>query len=111
MDLQVVGAVHVDADVAIELRDRALDRFDAGADIGAAVRGAAAADRAGAGEMMIDLPPHGPRFAHDGFAEVVGLGGRGVHDDGQRRLERVGEVAGVAARFLGLASRCARSGR
>ena len=30
------------------------------------------------------------------------VGRRGVGDDGQRRLQRMGEVAGVAARFLGL---------
>ena len=36
-------------------------------------------------------------------AEIVGLRGRGVHDHGERRLERMGEIAGVAARLLGLA--------
>ncbi len=51
---------------------------------------------------MVDLPPHRPRLSDHGIGQVVRLGGRGVHDDGQRGLQRMGEVAGVAPRFLGL---------
>jgi hypothetical protein len=58
--------------------------------------------RAGAGEMVIDLPPHRRRLAHDRVLEIRRVGGGGVHDDGERGLERMGEVARMGARFLGL---------
>ena len=93
-------AVHVDPRILIEMAHRALDRLQAGPDLGPALRCAAPADGAGAGEMMVDLAPHRRRLAHDRFAQVRRIGGRGVHDDGQRRLERMGEVAGMGARFL-----------
>jgi hypothetical protein len=62
----------------------------------------AAADGASAGEMVVHLPPHRARFAHHGGGQVAAPGGGGVGDDGERRLQRMGEIAGVAARFLGL---------
>ena len=52
--------------------------------------------------MMIDLPPHRRRLADHRVAKVRRLGGRRVHDDGQRRLERVGQIAGMGARFFRL---------
>ncbi len=51
---------------------------------------------------MIHLAAHRGRFPNDRLAQIRRLRRRGIHDDGQRRLERMGEVAGVAPRFLGL---------
>ena len=51
---------------------------------------------------MIDLAPHRRRLAIDRFGEIGHARRGGVGDDGERRLQRVGEVAGVAARLLGL---------
>ena len=42
------------------------------------------------------------RLAADGIGEVGRMRGRGVGDDRQRRLQRMGEIAGMAPRFLGL---------
>jgi hypothetical protein len=53
--------------------------------------------------MVVDLAAHRPRLADHGVGEIVRLRGRGVHDDGQRGLQRVREVAGVASCLLGLA--------
>src|SRR3546814_9470696 len=52
--------------------------------------------------MVIDLPAHRARLADDGIGEVGAVRGGGVGDDGERGLERMGEVAGVAPRLLGL---------
>ena len=52
--------------------------------------------------MVVDLAAHHQRFAADGVGEVGRVRGRGIGDDGQRRLQRMGEIAGVAPRFLGL---------
>ena len=62
----------------------------------------AAADGAGAGEMVVDLAAHHRGLAADGVGEVGRSRGRGVGDHRQRRLQRMGEVAGVAPRLLGL---------
>ena len=88
--------------MAIEPPHRALDRFQAGPDLGATVRRATPADRAGAGKMVVDLTAHRARLANDGIGQIVGTRGRGVHDDGQRRLERMREIAGMAPGLLGL---------
>ena len=102
MDLEVLRPVHVEPDVGIEPADRALDRFEARPHVRAAVRMSAPADRAGTGEVMIDLPPHRSRLANHRRREIGGIGRRCVHDHRQRRLQRMGKVAGVAARLLGL---------
>ena len=52
--------------------------------------------------MMVHLPPHRRRLADHRVAQVRRLGGRGVHDDGQRRLERMGQIARMGARLLRL---------
>ena len=52
--------------------------------------------------MMVHLPPHRRRLADHRIAQVRRLGGRGVHDDGQRRLERMSQVARMGARFFRL---------
>ncbi len=100
---QIARTVHVDADMRIKPPDRALDRLDRGPDIGAAVRRSAPPDRAGARQMMVHLTPHRPRFAHHGFGEFARLRARGIHDDGQRRFERMRQIARMAPRFLRLA--------
>ena len=51
-------AGEVDGDVLVEPVDRALDRLERGPDRRARLGGGAAADRAGAGEMVVDLAPH-----------------------------------------------------
>ncbi len=103
MHRQIVRAVDVDADMAVQRPDRAFDRFQARPDLRPAVRRPAPADRAGAGEVMIDLAAHRARLADHRLAEIVGIGGRGVHHDGQRRLQRMREVACVQPRLLRLA--------
>ena len=95
-------AGNVDRDALVEPVDGALDRLEAFPDAGARLGRGAAADRPGAGEMVIDLAAHHQRLAADGVGKVGRARGRGVGDDGQRSLERVGEVAGVPPRFLGL---------
>jgi hypothetical protein len=82
--------------------DRALHRLQAFPHAGAGLGRGAAADGAGAGEVVVDLAAHGGRLAADGVVKLGIAGGGGVGDDGQRGLERMGEVAGVAARFLRL---------
>ncbi len=52
--------------------------------------------------MVIDLPAHRRRFPNDGFTQVRRLRGRGVHDDGQRRLQRVGKIARMGSRLFRL---------
>ena len=52
--------------------------------------------------MVIDLPAHDRRLANHGVGEVRSLGGGSIHDDGQRRLERMREVARMRSRLLGL---------
>ena len=52
--------------------------------------------------MMVDLPAHGRRLAADRFDEIGAARSGGVGDDGERRLQGVGEIAGVPPRLLGL---------
>ena len=52
--------------------------------------------------MVVDLAAHDQRLAAHGVGEVGRVRGRGVGDHGQRGLQRMGEVAGVAPRFLRL---------
>ena len=99
---RLLVAGEVDGDVLVEPVDRALDRFEAVPDRGAGLGRGAAADGAGAGEMVVDLAAHRRRLAADGVGEVGAVRGGGVGDHGQRRLQRMGEVAGVAPRLLGL---------
>ena len=73
-----------------------------GQTVGAGLGARAAADGAGAGEMMVDLAAHRRRLAADRVDEIGAVRGGGVGDDGERRLQRVGEIAGMAARLLGL---------
>ena len=101
-DLRVLVAGDVDGDVLVQPVDGALHRLDAFPDAGARMGRSAAADRPGAREMMVDLAPHDRRLAADRVGKVGRVGGRGIGDDRQRSLQRMGEVAGVAARFLGL---------
>jgi hypothetical protein len=72
------------------------------------VRHAAPSDRAGAGQMMIDLPPHRRRFAHHVSLKVGAWRWR-VHDDGQRGLQRMGEIARMGSRSSACFSLCASS--
>jgi len=53
--------------------------------------------------MVVDLPPHRPRLADHGIGQIVGIGSRSVHDDRQRRLQRMRQVARVPPRLLRLA--------
>ena len=63
----------------------------------------AAADGAGAGKVMIDLAAHRRALRGSTVSARSGAArGGGVGDHGQRGLERMGEVAGMAARLLGL---------
>ena len=98
----VLVAGDVDGDVWIEGRHRPLDRLDAFPHGCPRLGRGAAADRPGAGQMVVDLPPHHRRFADHRVVEVGRMRGGGIGDDGQRRLQRMGEVAGMAPRFLGL---------
>jgi hypothetical protein len=52
--------------------------------------------------VVVDLPPHRRDFAKHGLVEIGRMGLRRAGQHRQRRLERMGEVAGVAAGFLGL---------
>ena len=60
----------VDGDVLVEPVDRALDRLEAVPDRRAGLGRGAAADGAGAGEMVVDLAAHRRRLAADGVGEV-----------------------------------------
>ena len=60
---QLLVARRIEPHFGIQQRHRARDTVDAFADIGARLRRAAASDRAGAGEMMLDLPLHRRRLA------------------------------------------------
>ena len=89
-------------DFRIEPGDRALDRLDALEHVGARMAHRAAADGAGAGEVVVDLAAHRRRLAQHGLVEIGRVRAGGVGQHGQRGLERMGEVAGMGARFLGL---------
>ena len=52
--------------------------------------------------LVIDLPPHCCGFTNNRFIKVRRLGGRTVHDNRQRRFERMGKVACMTPRFFGL---------
>jgi len=54
------------------------------------------------GEVVIDLAAHQQRFAAHGSGKVGVASGRRIGDDGERSLQRVGEVAGVPPGFLRL---------
>ena len=101
-DLRLFVAGDVDRDVLVEPVDGALDRVDAFPHRRPGMGGGAAADRPGAGQVMVDLPPHHRRFAADGLVEVRRIRGRGVGDHRQRRLQSVGEIARVTAGLFGL---------
>ncbi len=103
MDAGGARSGDVDRDVAIELRHRALDRIEARPHRRHALRRRSPPDRAGAGEMVIHLAAHRGRLPDHRLAQIAAIGGRFVHDHGERRLERMGEVAGVGTRFLRLA--------
>ena len=101
-DFDGLVAGKVDGDLAVKRVDRALDRLGAFPHDDARLDRGAAADGAGAGEVMVDLAAHGRCLAADRVGEVGGVGGGGVGDHRERGLERMGKVAGVAPRFLGL---------
>ena len=52
--------------------------------------------------MMVDLAAHGRCLAAHRIGQIGRLRGGGVGDHRQRGLERMGEVAGMTPRFLGL---------
>ena len=52
--------------------------------------------------MMVDLATHGGGLADHRFVQVTGMGGGGVGDDGEGRLQGMGKVAGVTPRFFSL---------
>ena len=86
----------------VEPVDGALDGLEAFPHARARLSRRAAADRTGAGEMMVDLAAHHQSLAADGVDQVRRARGRGVGDDRQRGLQRMGEVAGMPPRLLGL---------
>src|SRR5690242_1700533 len=92
----------VDGDAFVKAVERALNCLEAVPYASARLDGGAAADRPGAGKVMVDLPAHDRRLATDGVCEVGRVGGRGVGDDGEGGLQRMGEIAGMAARFFSL---------
>ena len=53
--------------------------------------------------MMVHLPPHRRRLANHRVAKVGRLCRRGIHDHGERRFQRVGQIARMPPRFLRLA--------
>ena len=61
-----------------------------------------AANRARAGEVVINLAAHHCCLTDYGFRQVGRMRRRRVHHHGQRGFERVGQIAGVRARFLRL---------
>ena len=75
---RLLVAGEIDGDVRIEPRDRPLDRLQRRPDRRAGMGGGAAADRAGAGEMVVDLAAHRRRLADHGRAEILRLGGGGL---------------------------------
>ena len=99
---RLLVAGDVDRDALVHPVDRALDRLEAFPHHRPGLGRGAAADRPGASEVVVDLAAHHGRLAADGVVQIGGAGGRGVGDDGQRGLERMGEVAGVAPGLFGL---------
>ena len=51
---------------------------------------------------MIHLPAHDDSFAANRIRKVRSPCSRSIGDDGERRLQRMSEVASVTACFLGL---------
>ena len=92
----------VDGDAFVQPVDRALHRLEAFPHRRARLRRGAAADRPGPGEMVVDLAPHDQGLAAHGVGKVRRAGGRGIGDHGQRGLQRMGKVAGMTPRLLGL---------
>jgi hypothetical protein len=92
----------VDRDPFVKTVDRALNRADAVPDDGARLRRSSPSDRPCTREMVIDLPPHQRCLADHGVVEVGRVRGRRVGDHGQRRLQGVGEIAGMPPRLFGL---------
>jgi hypothetical protein len=98
----ILVAGKIDGDMLVEPVDGPFDRLKRGPDFRARLGAGAAADRAGAGEMVVDLAAHRRRLRHtvsarSGFCAVAALvmTVSGV-------FQRMGEIAGVAPRFLGL---------
>ena len=69
-DLGAMVAGDVDGDVLVKPVDRALHRLQALPHRRSRLRGGAAADGAGAGEVVVDLAPHHRGFAADRVVEV-----------------------------------------
>ena len=77
-DLRVLVADDVDRDVGVEGRHRPLDRLDAVPHGRPGLGRGAAADRPGAGEVVVDLAPHHRGLADHRIVEV-GANGRWRH--------------------------------
>ena len=101
-DLRLVVAGNVDGHALVEPVDCALHPFEALPHDCARMRRCAAPDGAGTREMVVDLAAHHRRLADHRLVEVGRIGGGGVGDHGERSLQRMREIAGVAPRLLGL---------
>ena len=62
----------------------------------------AATDRPRSCKVVIDLAAHRRGFAEHRVGKVRATPRRGIGDDGERGLQRVGEIAGVTPRLLSL---------
>ena len=95
-------AIKIKACAIIEPGDGAQHRLDAFAHAGPRKPDCTATNRAGAGEMVIDLAAHHRRLADHRIGKIRRLGRGGVHDNRERRLERMSQIARMGARFFGL---------
>ncbi len=59
-------------------------------------------DSDGPRQMMIDMAAHRRRLTHHGLVDIRGMARGCIGHDGQRRLERVRQIACMAPRLLGL---------
>ena len=99
---RVLVAVKIEARALVDARHRAQHAFHARPNLGTRMSACAPPHRTRAGEVVFDMALHRLGLATDEVGQLGIVGGRGIGQHGERRLQRMGEIAGMGARFFGL---------